>query len=156
MWVLWEISQQCGARLDELIGTSNCSLAEIRSVKPGPSSSCLLASSFLVRFLQNSFAISVAHHSSSRFQSKRPGATKSSSVSTLPTGVGLSQHHKSPGISAFAQAQDMYFVELPVKDLTSDEENAKTTARIPMALPHELICYLVVALSAVVGGIMCP
>ena len=40
-----------------------------------------------------------------------------------------------------------YYVELPIKDLASEEKNAITKMRVPMVLPHELMCYLIVSLA---------
>lgn len=38
--------------------------------------------------------------------------------------------------------ESMYFVEIPIKDLSSDDKKATSTMRVPMVLPHELLCYL--------------
>ena len=40
-----------------------------------------------------------------------------------------------------------YYVEIPIKDLASEEKNAITKMRVPMVLPHELMCYLIVSLA---------
>ncbi len=42
----------------------------------------------------------------------------------------------------------LYYVEIPVKDLASNEKNAITRMRVPMILPHELLNYLTVPLVA--------
>ena len=42
----------------------------------------------------------------------------------------------------------LYYVEIPVKDLDSNEKNAITKMRVPMILPHELLNYLTVPLVA--------
>lgn len=43
------------------------------------------------------------------------------------------------------RAKAMYFLEIPIKDISSDDKHAKTTMRVPMVLPHELLNYLIAA-----------
>ena len=44
-------------------------------------------------------------------------------------------------------------MEIPIKDLASSDKNAVTTMRAPMVLPHELLCYLIVPLLALIINI---
>ena len=41
-------------------------------------------------------------------------------------------------------AQDFYHVLIPVRDRTSETPGARTTLRVPMILPHELMAYVFV------------
>ena len=42
----------------------------------------------------------------------------------------------------------LHFVEIPIKDLDSSVKGAQTTMRVPMVMPHELLCYLVATWTA--------
>ena len=53
--------------------------------------------------------------------------------------------NKSPVSASLLLIKALHFVEIPIKDLESNVKGATTTMRVPMVLPHELLCYLVAA-----------
>ena len=42
----------------------------------------------------------------------------------------------------FWPTESLYFVDIPIRDLTSDDKSATSTMKVPMVLPHELLIYL--------------
>ena len=46
------------------------------------------------------------------------------------------------GTGISTKLEDIYFTHVPVRDMTDPERKRKTTLRLPMLLPHELLEYL--------------
>ena len=108
--------QQCSCKPLGLLSSCRMSLAFLLFAMPLPDGTCIIAELFRHQFVL---------------------------WSTLTTGVCLP--HCQTKLAAQLQTQAMYFLQIPIKDVSSDDKHARTTMRVPMVLPHELLNYLVVA-----------
>ena len=112
--------QQCSCKPLGLLSSCRMSLAFLLFAMPLPDGTCIIAELFRHQFVL---------------------------WSTLTTGVCLP--HCQTKLAAQLQTQAMYFLQIPIKDVSSDDKHARTTMRVPMVLPHELLNYLVVAWWAI-------